>query len=96
LRATVSQSSTFDFTLVEFDPRFESEIDALVAGESRIPDKTVLDVSIETNPAYGYDTIEEKKLAESLRDMLVLARRSALDVNSSMQRALSYLDKIAG
>jgi hypothetical protein len=97
LRARVSDSNAFDFSLVEFDPRSGATwASAILGDEPSVPDKEVLNVSVERDPAYGYDTIEEKGLAELLRDMVVLARRSALDVNSSVQKALTYLDKIAG
>jgi len=93
LRATVAESSFFDFSVVEFDATLEED---LMAHRIRIPDKDLVRLSIEKNPAYGYDTVDEKILAEMLRDLVVLARRSALDVNSSMKRALIYLDQIAG
>jgi len=87
---------TVDFSLVEFDASFGNRIAGLVGTESNTPEKEVLHVSVEKNPSYGYSAVEEKKLAELLRDMGALARRSALNVNSSVERALSYLDKIAG
>lgn len=96
LRAEVSEGEFLDFSLTEFDPHVQTAIDLIGGTGSAIEDKELLNVSIEKQPAYGYDTMEEKALAEMLRDLIVLARRSALDVNSSMKRALTYLDKIAG
>ena len=88
------------FDLVEFDAeyeeQFENKFGALTATGTRNPDKEVLSVSVEKNPPYGYGTVEEKTLASLLTDMLALARRSALGVNASMEKALNYLDRIAG
>lgn len=87
------------FDLVEFDAEYDAQFEralGFTATGTRTPDKEVLSVSVEKNPPYGYSTVEEKNLASLLTDMLALGRRSALGVNASMEKALSYLDKIAG
>lgn len=104
LRATVSsgdeggvvyeQQEKLSFSLVEFDPS-EGTFAASIIGTSE-PDKVVLSVSVERDPSFGYDTAEEKYLARLLTDLHGLARRSALKVAGSVEKALSYLDKIAG
>ena len=93
LRATVSCAINGDlnFSLVEFDPT-ETNLLPRVGGSS---EKDVLRVSVEKDPAYGYDTPAEKHLARLLVDLHGLARRSALKVSGSIERALTYLDKIA-
>lgn len=92
LKATVStkqgQDEQLAFSLVEFNPRRT----LLTGGE---PDKEVLSVSVEKDPSYGYDTVQEKQLAGLLVDLYGLARRSALKLDQSVEKALSYLDRIA-
>jgi hypothetical protein len=93
LKASVSivkpeQDAQLAFSLVEFNPRAT----LLPRGES---DKDVLSVSVERDPSYGYDTVQEKQLAGLLIDLYGLARRSALKIDGSVQKALTYLDKIA-
>lgn len=93
LKATVSvvkpvQDTQLAFSLVEFDTR-----GTLLTGIE--PNKEVLSVSVEKDPSYGYDTKQEKQLAGLLIDLYGLARRSALKIDSSVQKALTYLDKIA-
>ena len=87
------------FSLIEHDPRWSSQdfLTAVVGFEPPLaPDKTVLEVSIETNPSYGFDTKQEKYLASLLVDLYGLARRSALRIDANVERALSYLDRLAG
>jgi hypothetical protein len=59
-------------------------------------DKVVISVSVEKDPPYGYGTPQEKFLAGRLVDLYEVARRSALKIDSSVEKALSYLDRIAG
>jgi len=95
---------------VEFDPRRHGLISMIGKGiaypnsdmplaiggnESLNPDKEVLSVSVEKDPSFGYDTVEEKQLARLLVDLYGLARRSALKIDGSVEKALSYLDRIA-
>ncbi len=96
LRATVgcTLNGDLNFSLVEFN----TTVPNLLSGISRVEDyseKDVLSVSVEKDPAYGYDTPVEKQLAGLLVDLHGLARRSALKVAGSVERALTYLDKIA-
>jgi hypothetical protein len=93
LKATVSivkseQDTQIAFSLVEVDPQ-----GTLLTGIE--PDKDVLSVSVEKDPSYGYDSVGEKLLAKLLIDLYGLARRSALKIDGSVQKALTYLDKIA-
>jgi|GEM_PF-5139847 hypothetical protein len=96
LKATVSttkqgQDEQLVFNLVEGS--FPSLAASLVGP---VPlRKDVLSVSVEKNPSYGYDTVEEKQLAGFLVDLYGLARRSALQLDQSVEKALSYLDRIA-
>jgi hypothetical protein len=94
LKATVSivkpeQDTQIAFSLVEIDPRWTP----LSGGER---DKEVLSVSVEKEPSYGYDTKAEKQLAGLLVDLYGLARRSALKIDGSVEKALTYLDRLAG
>jgi hypothetical protein len=94
LKATVSivkpeQDTQIAFSFVEFDPRGTLQLTGVE------PDKEVLSVSVEKDPSYGYDTVEEKQLAGLLVDLYGLARRSALKIDGSVEKALSYLDRIA-
>ncbi len=93
LRATVACTVNGDlsFSLVEFNTT-ETKFIAGVLGSS---EKEVLRVSVERDPAFGYDTPAEKQLAVLLVDLYGLARRSALKVAGSVERALTYLDRIA-
>ena len=93
LHATVSCSINGDmnFSLVEFNT-FAANLLSEVKDYSA---KEVLSVSVEKDPAYGYDTPGEKQLAGLLVDLHGLARRSALKIDGSVQKALTYLDKIA-
>jgi hypothetical protein len=103
LKAEVSivrrgQDEQLTFSLVEFDPRRLDGHDliSIVGGnESSNADKEVLNVSVEKDPSYGYDTVDEKHLAGLLIDLYRLARRSALRIDGSVEKALSYLDRIA-
>jgi hypothetical protein len=93
LKATVSivkpeRDPQVAFSLAESDPRR-----TLLTGSE--PDKEVLSVSVEMDPSLGYDTKDEKQLAGLLIDLYGLARRSALKIDGSVQKALSYLDRIA-
>jgi len=80
-----------NFSLVEFNT-FAANLLSEVKDYSA---KEVLSVSVEKDPAYGYDTPGEKQLAGLLVDLHGLARRSALKIDGSVQKALTYLDKIA-
>ncbi len=93
LHATVSCTINGDlnFSLVEFN----TFVTNLLSGSGDYSAKEVLSVSVEKDPAYGYDTPVEKQLAGLLVDLHALARRSALKVSGSIERALTYLDKIA-
>jgi hypothetical protein len=82
------------FSLVEFDPRGHDLI-AIVGNESPNSDKEVLSVSVEKDPSFGYDSVDERHLAGLLIDLYGLARRSALKIDGSVEKALSYLDKLA-
>jgi len=62
---------------------------------SELSTKEILSVSVEKDPPLGYDTAEERHLAGLLIDLYGLARRSALRIDGSVERALTYLDKIA-
>jgi hypothetical protein len=109
LKATVStthqrQDAQLVFSLVEFSPaerigiiEYDKSPKPPAKGwnESSHPDKEVLRVSVEKDPSYGYDTVQEKQLAGLLIDLYGLARRSALKLDQSVEKALSYLDKIA-
>jgi hypothetical protein len=93
LRATVSCTTNGDlnFSLVEFNTTVTNPL----SGVEDYSEKEVLRVSVEKDPAYGYDTPGEKQLASLLVDLHGLARRSALKVAGSVERALTYLDRIA-
>jgi hypothetical protein len=102
LKAKVSivnlgQDEQLAFSLVEFDPRRIDGHDliSIVHDESLSSDKDVLSVSIEKDPSFGYDTVEDRHLAGLLTDLYRLARRSALKIDGSVEKALSYLDRIA-
>lgn len=98
LRATVSygMNGELRFSLVEFDPaRMHLLPPGTTSDQSPNPDKDVLAISVDSDPAYGYATPEEKYLAGLLVDLHGLARRSALKVAGSVEKALSYLDRIA-
>jgi hypothetical protein len=82
----LGQDEKLAFSLVEFDPR---------ASLNSIPDKEVLSVSVEKDPSFGFDTMDEKQLAGLLIDLYKLSRRSALKIDGSVEKALSYLDRIA-
>jgi hypothetical protein len=91
---THKQDEWLAFSLVEFDPRRYGRL-AKPGDEPTNPDKDVLSVSVEKDPSYGYDSVDEKQLARLLVDLYGLARRSALNIDGSVQKALTYLDKIA-
>ena len=97
LRATVSQSGreNLSFSLVE-NPESRDLISMVPSSLSPSREKVVIDVSIEKDPPYGYSTPQEKLLAGLLVDLYGLARRSALKMDASVERVLSYLDRIAG
>jgi len=83
------------FSLVEFDPQWQSSM-SLIASVNAKPDKEILSVSIEKDPSFGYDTPDEMRLNGLLVDLYALARRSALKLEGSVEKALTYLDRIAG
>jgi len=94
LKATVSLwgADNLDFSLVE--SIVQGSFPQLVSTLS--PDKVVISVTVEKDPPYGYDTKQEKYLASRLVDLYGVARRSALKIDASVEKALSYLDRIAG
>ena len=97
LRASVSQigSDYLEFSLVEISA--PNDAPSVFANLPSSPKETVvIDVHVEKNPPYGYDTQQEKYLAALLIDLYGLARRSALKMDASVERALGYLDRIAG
>jgi hypothetical protein len=87
-----------EFSLVEHDPRWSDR--SLWTAKSGfdpplIEDKTVLQVSIEKEPSFGFDTQQEFVLSTLLVNLYELARRSAFQIDSSVGKALTYLDKLA-
>ncbi|MGB6691466.1 MAG: hypothetical protein WBE76_26825 [Terracidiphilus sp.] len=99
LKAKVSifkrgQDEQLTFSLIEFDPQVHSP-SSLMADVNSSPDKDVLDVFVDKDPSFGYDSVSEKQLAGLLIDLYRLARRSALKIDGSVEKALSYLDKHA-
>ncbi|WP_420237980.1 hypothetical protein ACOBR2_20710 [Telmatobacter bradus] len=87
------------FSLLERDPRWSDQSVLTAIGGFDPPlakDKIVLKVSVEKDPSYGYDTKQEQQLATLLIDLYEHARRSALKIDASVEKALSYLDRIAG
>ena len=59
-------------------------------------EKSLIDITVEADPPYGYGSPQEKHLTGLLVDLYGLARRSALKIDTSVEKALSYLDRIAG
>lgn len=93
------EDGILDFSLIEHDPRWgEQSILTAIAGfdPPLIPDRTVLRVSIERDPAYGFGTQEEADLSKLLLNLYELARRSAYQIDASVSKAISYLDELAG
>ncbi|MDR3725315.1 MAG: hypothetical protein P4K83_12635 [Terracidiphilus sp.] len=85
------------FSLIEHDLGWEDQsIKRALAGPLPPKDRTVLQVSVEKEPSYGYDTMQESHLASLLVDLYGVARRSALKIDASVEKALSYLDRLAG
>ncbi len=93
--ASLEQMEEMTLSLVEFDPRWLTPGASLIADNSWAKDKEVLSVSVEKDPSFGYDTVEERQLAGLLIDLYGLARRSALKIDGSVEKALTYLDRIA-
>lgn len=94
LKATVylkGSGQELAFSLVEVEPKSHTPKSLLAASST----KDILNVSVEKDPSYGYDTVDEKQLAGLLLDLYGLARRAALKLDVSLQRALTYLDKLA-
>ncbi|HZB89241.1 MAG TPA: hypothetical protein VE291_11320 [Terracidiphilus sp.] len=90
------EDGAFDFSLIEHDPRWSFPRAAILADETWISTKTVLHVSVEKDPPYGYDSQEEADLSILLVNLYELARRSAYQIDASVGKAISYLDRIAG
>ncbi|MGA2539649.1 MAG: hypothetical protein ABSF53_26815 [Terracidiphilus sp.] len=93
------ENGLMDFSLIEHDPRWQDQsILTAIAGfvPPLVPDRTVLQVSIERDPPYGFGTQAEADLAKLLANLFELARRSAFQIDSSVGKAISYLDRIAG
>lgn len=101
LRAKVSltkrdQEELLEFSLVEFEfVPHGNDLISVVAREAPKPDKEVLSVSVEKDPSFGFDSPNERELSRALVDLYSLARRSALKIEGSVQKALTYLDKLA-
>ena len=92
--STLESGQSLSFSLIEFDPRHERPT---TPGDIFLHlDKDILNVSVEKDPSFGFDTIEDKQLTELLVDLYGLARRSALKIDGSVQKALTYLDQLAG
>jgi hypothetical protein len=96
LRAEVSLNSrdkedSLAFTLVEFVPAGTTLLTAITSK----PDKEILNVSVDRDPSFGFDTPTERELSKALVDLYSLARRSALKIEGSLQKALTYLDRLA-
>ena len=92
------EDGILEFSLIEHDPRWEDQsVSTAINGfdPPLISDRTVLKVSIEMDPPYGYDTQEESDLSKLLVNLYELARRSAFMIAGSVEKALTYLDKIA-
>jgi hypothetical protein len=92
LKAEVSlskrnQDELLEFSLVEFVPN--------LLAHASTPDKEVLKVLVEKDPSFGFDSPSERELSKALVDLYSLARRSALKIEGSVQKALTYLDKLA-
>ncbi len=99
LRAEVSlskrnQDELLEFSLVEFVPSAITPTSNLLAHVST-PDREILRVSVEKDPSFGFDSTSERELSKALVDLYSLARRSALKIEGSVQKALTYLDKLA-
>jgi hypothetical protein len=99
LRADVSLTKRGDeeflqFSLVEFVPHGTDLISVIALGSSK-PDQEILSVSVEKDPSFGFDSPSERELSRALVDLYSLARRSALKIEGSIQKALTYLDKLA-
>jgi hypothetical protein len=69
-------------------------ISVIALGSSK-PDQEILSVSVEKDPSFGFDSPSERELSRALVDLYSLARRSALKIEGSIQKALTYLDKLA-
>jgi len=96
LRAEISLNSrnkedSLAFSLVEFVPGGTT----LLTSMTSKPDKEILSVSVDKDPSFGFDTQAERELSKALVDLYSLARRSALKIEGSVQKALTYLDKLA-
>jgi hypothetical protein len=93
------EDDTLKFSLTEHDPKWTEPPVAGSLGhlpdDTWLPTRTVLGVSIEKNSPYGYDTQEESDLSKLLVNLYELARRSAYQIDASVSRAISYLDKLA-
>ena len=87
------------FSLTEHDPKWSEPPVAGSLGhlpdETWLPTRTVLQVSIEKDPSYGFDTQEESDLSNLLANLHELARWSAYQIDASVGKAISYLDKLA-
>ena len=93
-RATVGKSGSdvLRFSLVE-NPQVNTMVAAVL---NSYREKVVIDVTVEEAPPDGHSSSQEKHLATLLVDLYGLARRSALKIEESVEKALSYLDRIAG
>jgi len=84
------------FSLVEFDPSPRNQLAGMMGIDKPFtPDKNLLSVSVEKDPSFGFDSPSERELSKALVDLYGVARRSALKIEGSVQKALTYLDKLA-
>jgi hypothetical protein len=54
----------------------------------------LLDIEVEANPRYGYETSEDEKLRNVLADLYDRSRRSALNVDRKVEQARSILQAL--
>ena len=93
------EDGVLDFSLIEHDSRWEDNSFAtkvLGFNPPLSPDLTLIRVSIERDPPFGFDTQEESDLSKLLVNLHELARRSAFQIDAGVGKAISYLDQLAG
>lgn len=76
-----------DKSLILFQLRLESPLD---------PYRTMLSVSLEHDPKFGFDLTGENVLHGALIELHELARRSALKVDENLAQARDLLERLAG
>ena len=72
-----------------------SLVELVQVGDMSPIEKELLAVRVDVDPPYGFDTAEQKQLSKTLVELYELARRSALKIDASVNKALEYLDKLA-